>query len=1460
MPPPGLALDVARSPVPSQHFDDLFRYGGTKAPTAKALGAAGLINAPLTEDPGKKLLQGLADSAHGGQSAVKQYVQQNQDALTELYKDPATKDKFIRTFFGALGMSKDATNSELGIGSATGSFLGDLAKIGKFGLKASEQIGTALTVGPAVLAYKSGAAFYHDTGQILHGHVPTHERTLAGDVAKAQVKGVQQDIEHPLQNPGYLFMDALGAAALVGGGLARVSAASRVTRAGGSAGEIATALIRRPRPGTGGLRKGGMEENVLLSDNASVRAVQRLNLARRNRALAIAHDGGQPLPGGLLHSLMPVKAQNMIDGILDPARSTFSSQTKLRREREARQRVEHNLMMDPVRELRNAAGWSVNSAPVFGKIFQQFPEFARKGLTLGEQKAIQILSTDDPNPVALHRDFHTNMLNWGLGDPAAHRAQLAAIDLAEKALAKPSKRFGKALNLTRKTIAAQQSMKINDLGLLPEVADRRVIAFGDVLRTGESLRGKVPETQGFNPDAFYLPVIPKGKTRRAPRDRAGYFASRDAGYGLGPGQGLPELKHEFTGEALQAGDFRIDATNLAAESFARAARLATIRDTHNRLWTAATDKPRSHWDRPIRDVKEIPQKLREVMEKIDSGEITAADAEILHPEDKDALIKYLYPGKKDASGVYQLDKNIPGVRWVDKRLLDIERAPVSSSVQKVGQVLNEPFRDITLFLRPAYILNAVGNGFMALMHQGHHAPPNLARAIYSNHLYGADVTRTLDTLVGNSRSASYVANLDSALLKVSKNLAHGWNIIADQAFRRASIIHEMRQIGYKTKEDFARALKDPNNTKDIVEASRRANKSMVEFDNLTWMEREVMRHWIFVYPWVSRSLVWSLRTLVEHPIKSDVLAHIGAQEEQEHPEIYKMVPEWFRRTGYVPVGFDKNGNPKVINPTSVNTFSTLSQLSSQLDALFVTGGDPTAGEAFGSLFGPAAKFGMHAATGRDDFGNAYPGGDFYGAAKEVLMNLPQVTAQKRHGQKQKSLKAIDVTNNHTLVERLNSGLKRTVFSPGWLEGYGQLATGGLTARSVDPAATVARYWREQSPAQRHANEMNLINRALQLQSDLLGQKIPNEVRQAVNLSGAITQAQSQAAKTLGRTPTDKESAKIALKVYAQNHRLTPDELVRTTRNLNSLTDPTDVRRFRQGLADKYGFGTDMRQWDANVRQVASFTKVILESKMQTLRQQGLTDMHSTPGTPQELQQAGRVALAFSQEAQRRLKDIATADDKTLARAQLRAWTDAQDHPITINGKRVAPSPVRLAWASLTDTQRQDHVASILRGNWANLSAFDKELLGRKVSPSVTAGWAALEQAKADYAAANPGHNVKSEQIFGAAKLANQHKEYAGILQDYLFSQKPLLERLQLMKPYQQMPQKAKFDSVIANNAKMIIQGIRSGNYGKKALTDTWKTWIKESIMPWLASPENKALNSWVTAHGGVSLLDALVSK
>lgn len=1445
-PTPGLALDLVRSPVPTGAFGPMLAATPKTQLQAKAratlateapLGTPGFTTHPNPDREQAELLAKALDNVRTPDE-LHAFLDPSNHAMIDAALDgPDTR--IVQAAYVKAQSRIAKVHQTLAEQGLVGNPGGVLNKVVSEGALAGEQIATGLVLGPPTLAIAEGRAVAKafEDGSLR----PIGATNVK--IAKGVVKGVKRDFAHPAENPGNLFLDALGLVSVGAGAVARLSAAGRALGEEGG-GAALKAAARRPVGGTATLNKGSFAEEQLLTENPALRWAQKKLVNARNVRMAERDDQ----PGALLSIVRPQKVQDAIDLALDPLKANFSSENKLGREAKAARRIEQTIQMTVKRDLDQVAGWTQTAATAFQRINKTA---SIKGLTVGEQKAIQVLATDDPAPFAAWRQFHRNMIDLEVGDPAAHRAQLAAIKLAEKVIANPRPRFVKALELTRQVVEEQQRIKIDELGLKAETAGRRVVGLGEYVRqAGEAgTKGELasipkPGELGGIPskteDAFYLPSIPKGKPRRATSERLESFAPQ-AGIGGIPLPSMPsELQHEFTGSSIRAGDFRIDATSLAGETFARTVKAATKLNEWRRLWDAGTDKPRNaRFDRPVRDIKDFPEELRGIVNKALDAELTGEEALSLHPADIQDLERFLFPGEL-INGRWRLDQAIEHVKWVDSRLLDKYHQPLPGAFRTTFQLLNEPFRDFALFLRPAYILNLVGNVGMGLIHQGVLLPPNILRALRADSLYGEKVAKTLDALGGASgRSASYApANLGEGIGKIATTpgrvLAGAWNTITDQHLRRAAIIHELRRQLVDLKKDpndLDAILFDPELAKARNEGVRRGNKAMVEFDNQTWLEREALRHLVFVYPWQSRALVWSIRSIIEHPAQAALLDQIGQQAEDEFPEVLKKVPEWFKQIGYVPLGTNADGSPKVVNPSSVNTFSTFSQLLYPLEAGFTS----SKYSSLSDLFGPGATFLVHGATGKDQFGNTYPDGQWLGAAKEVWGQLPQLRAGKQKtGQ---PLKGLNLADRNTLVTQLNSGLKQTVFTPGWLNGYGGLIAGGLTPRGVNPEALEARWYRDLDFAARHKVEMGLINRALSLQADLVKQKLPDGVKEAVALSGDRQVAYDGLKTQLGRTPTAKEKLGADISLFESKAKLNETDAALLQSKLAKITDPTGLDRFRAGLYDKYANAKDLQTWDEHVRFVFSFRPAVLAPKLAALKKQGLIASTALPKDQETLYAWGRKALAFYAEAKKRAKAVADTTytlpaERSAAEADLRLWADQHDKPVITNG-HAFPSPVRMTWANSTPTEQAAHLRSASTGAWSTLTNFDKTLLGVKADPVAAEAWATLNHWVADAEAKLPvgSHLPNGTRAYWADVLAKRAPAFRA---DLRLSRQILADRLPRLTPVKSSPNVKLWTQLLGAASERYKQLIRAG-WSKTQAKDQWRRNDVPQLQTWIGT-------------------------
>lgn len=1388
-PPAGLALDIARSGLQPVEYAKLF-----PSDSKRAYGLAQKYG--HLESDEDRLLGELKQAVASGD--YEDWMRDNGGNLAELGQD---NPDFARKYAPLVMRGQKQHYS--GISMSGGTLFNALG----FTAKAVEQVATGLTVGPAVFAWEEGRASYHDVGALVHGNLPTHLAKTNVKLAKGVAHGIKEDVTHPGDNAGNLFLDALGLLSIGAGAVTRAGAVGRAARAGEGLRGAGKAAVRRPTAGTYEIQYGGSVASPLLSENSALRQVQKLFYGRVQKIADLKHQG--VVPAGAADAVGKRSARTALSAIVHPLQS-LPVEAFIRAEWKAQDRVLAAARQAVIAPVVSAGHWSIRTS---------FLPKLSKPLTVGEQKAIQVLLTDIEGPFRnqfdVQRNFHESMIEAGIGERAAHSAQLEALTLAESVMSKkPRPEFAKALEDISRTVDVMEAIKKSEMGLLATTAEGRVAKAGQAFR-GEELTGG----EKVNPQSRYLPFVSATRKIGKPTDAGAYWNPTPGPFGIPMPGTDPSLTHQFTAHYIKSGDFRFDASNLAGEAYGRAVRSAGRLNAWKRLHDAAVDEHRPGY-LPVRSERKISEPLREVMAKNENGPLTAEDLELLAPDGGD-LDSFLFPDPK----LTAVDD--PTVRWVSPKLLESRRPPISPHfIKRVFTGVNEVLRDTILFAKPSYALNALGNAGMAALHQGPALIPNLIRAATANQRYGAEATRILDGLGGESRSTSYTP----AGRKLSNKLAAGWNRLTDRVWRRAAVIHELRRAGIKER-DIPRALEKYAKgeagelAETIVEASRRAKKAMVELDNLTWFEKESLRHYVFVYPWVSRSLVWSIRTIFEHPIKSDLLAHVTADAEQD--KALEHAPYWLKNLGYIPTGIDGDGNPKVAGFGSINTFVTLSE------AMGLLSGKETLEETLG----PGAELGLRLVTNKDRFGNEYET-PVIGPITDSLIGLPQYRALARAQETgEPGAKPLDITNAMSLVEREHAALKgetkRSVFVPeGWAALW-SLGIGGLHERAVDRAAIEARFWRDQPPEKRHKHEVELLNKMLREQAGFLKRPLPKDVREAVDFNFDREFAYKQFAKKNGRGPTQKERAQITIDMLEDGADISASEAKKLRAKLDSTKTP-DLSEFVTGLLHHYAGGKALVAWRQDVETVASVgDRRLLDYYIGNGVDAGVVDAeyrnaaNAPDGTLQEL---GRRYLQYEDEIQKRqdAMDGKKRGEKTLLSLQLREWIDQQDQPVTINGHKFPPLP-RLAVARMNRDQLRAHLIDVSLSSWEGLSVIDKELAGRKSSPEVATAWAEYKIGLAKAVAKLPPgeRRLDADQKLAVVKQVDRwYKLNGAFLRDYLFAQRPRISQMSELRIFTEAPPGAKqeFQYLVAN-ARQLEIAEKDGNISRTDAKEVWRDWI-----------------------------------
>lgn len=1490
-PSPGLVFDFLRAPVTDEEIPDLFQtpVTGARARAAFVLGQRGEALEEIYTDPqnflrapsleAQKNLAEEEQELNAGRAAIEQAAAARYGSGENLL----TLRRVVHAEKMSKGLPWDLYSDRIDPESPEGqALLAQEAAAGPPGLShihlGVTQVAESLIYAPAGFVVM-GRDVGLDTRDVFSGVISRADAAVGTDpvqmkrrditpsrsvkLASQIKKGVVEQYKNPGENPGYIFLDLLGLLSVGAGGVARVSAASRAA----GRGKI-TALTHRPDPGYFEFRVGDDIEIVPFSDNALIRYIQLGERTLAQRRLTERHEAASWKP------------LNVVERQVD---RFVSTEAKIGRAARARRRTERTILETDIRELRHLAGTSRR----FGKAQERLPQNIRRGMTRGENAALRVLLSDEPT-IPAWRAFHERMIRQAEEgrvaltadvrkaaeqiDINAHRVHLADLKMAEKALEKPSRRLQEALSLGARLSEEQELIKVLQFGLDPVRAEARIAALGAVIRGEDFVPGETVlrrKTEG----AVYVPTVPRAKTKRPPKDVVP--APRPGQYGLPAtpqAVKLQELDHVFTGSAIEIGDIRLDTAHLLADTAQRVFRAAAVTSEWERLLAKSVETPRSDADIPIRTKDAIPDELREKFNRVDEGTLSGKEAEALTDADLNDIWNHVLP--KD-------DRGIEGVRWVNKyEVGDVNVRPGQPGFwAKFASSLNDPARIAILYARLGYALNMVGNAGM-LMIESVFTPKYLYQAVKAHKLYGEKNMRALEALAGEGKALSFTTDDVAIPARASRKMAEAWTALTDRKMRLANMIYWAERKGYKTEDDMTRLLfsDDAKAMKDRIEISERANKGMVQFNNLSEFERNSLRHVIFVYPWVSRSIVWSLRQAFEHPVKTQALSDLGIVGEQYVEDVIgDKFPEWFRSGGYFPVFTDDSGNPMVVNPMSINTFASLNEMLELGSSPFVETPYTTPEE----ILGPAAEIGLRAVTGRDRFGQKYEGVPLWEAGKEFALSLPQGAAIRR---------------GKLEIEPGTAPEDRPMFIPGLWNTYGPLLASGMTPRRLDLPALEARFYRDHpdeskrntAEGQREeilgrlAIELRAINAFEQETEKILGRKMPAGVRRAIDLQYAFTREAAEQAMRQGHQVGDgAQMRELQIRTLAKMGRISTEEEMRLLKDLGKSILPmisgepiqgTELGAFTKKFKDKYLNAEALTEWHEDrdfVLDVVSNAK----QHIRFLRQAGLFQTSGKPSQDQ-LIEAGRSYLSFDKEVRQRITEGAERGEiETLRASQDRAWMDAQDKPIKIKGVTL-PSPVRMNWALKDPESRTRALATMAVTGWASLSDFEKELVGKKVPPKISHGWVAYNAitdalrgnvtkediADADIRAAMPDplpmgqRSVEEETRRAAAKFVDKHFA-PGFYKDFLFAERPKYQRLQVLP----IVSKSRYAKDWTEIFQVANQANKARTEGQKTLIDdAWDEYSRTHLLPWIEEEKPKGFKKELELLGGLDLLQTLI--
>lgn len=469
-----------------------------------------------------------------------------------------------------------------------------------------------------------------------------------------------------------------------------------------------------------------------------------------------------------------------------------------------------------------------------------------------------------------------------------------------------------------------------------------------------------------------------------------------------------------------------------------------------------------------------------------------------------------------------------------------------------------------IYLRPAYLPNNwAGNLFMNSVHQGVLAPVNLAKSMVLDKHIGKRYTAAMDKAMGQNAAETVTAAKGRGYVgSVTNPIAHSMGMLADQPFRRAAFIHEARRAGYSKLSDvqelFDRAMGHESSAsgkaalEEIAQIGRRAQEEIVKFNHFNDTERAVVRNLIFVYAWVRGSARYAARFAAQHPIQSDVFQHLS--NDVGNPYLAKELggkPSYL--LGAVPVGRDKNGNPILINPFSLNPLGTAVDVA-------------------------RAAHGTYKVLSGDRSFNKFVDSDIANITNPLIQNY--LTA--REGGKKPLTQLEQTIAPVRLAHDLMHPGSGSVFPTSRTEALGHYVVGSLFPRVADQQALTRSLEREQrnDPVARIPTDVKTFKK-------LTGESIPDDFVQAyrddLTKYQDMQDFQHKYADKHGqsgfRNLPAANRVDAAIKYLAQKKLATPSELAEYRREAKTMTSDADLNSLANALFGSTGIGSVKSVWD-----------------------------------------------------------------------------------------------------------------------------------------------------------------------------------------------------------------------------------------------------------------------------------------
>jgi len=296
----------------------------------------------------------------------------------------------------------------------------------------------------------------------------------------------------------------------------------------------------------------------------------------------------------------------------------------------------------------------------------------------------------------------------------------------------------------------------------------------------------------------------------------------------------------------------------------------------------------------------------------------------------------------DLKGGY---RQIPGYRWIDKRLLGdlykknpligIYEYTAGRKALQIVDTVNQAVKSAMLFLRPAYIFpNMMGNIALNLIQQGMMSPFHMGENLRLWLKSTKGTKELIKSQIGEgAEQARYSGPVGIAegVQRASSAVANWFNKFVDQPFRINAWIHEARRSGYTTPAELNKLLHDPALETERVSIGNQAADEIINFERMGPGEEAFLRRLILFYPFTRGASRYSINFYKEHPFAAGIEGQLGQQGTRRAEEILGPLPAYLE--GLIPLeglGIPFTGPGEVANPASFSIQGEPAHLGRQI--------------------------------------------------------------------------------------------------------------------------------------------------------------------------------------------------------------------------------------------------------------------------------------------------------------------------------------------------------------------------------------------------------------------------------------------------------------------------------------------------------------------------------------------------